>query len=1335
MAETVSFNIQAYGSQQVVNDLNKLFAALQKATLAQKQLNDQISTLTNRSKANASNRANLAEQITGDPTKTREALKKLREQLKDYEKQLASLGRTAAGINVLPSGGPISRHRQEIERLTLAYTNLSKEARAGTAGKNLLTQIRSEAADLKRALLEVRQAQGLASGSGGRPASSNSGSNFGNTLANVFKFQASSYIINTISEAFLYAEETVRKFDAELTNLSSLLNSSDFKRLNELSSSAQVLGQTTAFTAVEVVQLQQELIKLGFSVQEVLQSQRAIIDFSVAVRESADVVALLTGATLRAFNLSSLETERVVNVLTRGIVNSALSFEYLNTALPTVSAAAETANISLEETVAVLGVLADRGVKASTAATSFRNILIESAKRGLTYQEALDRLANSSNKLATAFDLFGKRGAVQALILVDNLDGVKKKTEELVTGVDAYGNALKSAREIAAIQLTSIQGNITLLKSAWDGFLLAVGNTEAYKKATTGALQFVTGALGGLTSLIDGTVKWKDAVTEIKEAFSPKNFELFDLINPFHGLEIAGDILNDLNKKAADRRLIVETTNKFLQEQARLQVGIFSTEQSVEAIDARKAARLKLINDTVAELQKSELTFSESYKIATTEIYKTIDGINELLKTQKKASEDDLQLLRFTSEDIKAVQSIGSAKQLVEAFQEAVNATDQNTPEFGVFSTKLKIAEQRLKELKGVADAATGSLKSQDTLLESLNKKLSEYEKQLKSSTNENKSLSIIEDIRVTKSKIDDQTKLFTDFINKLNDETIKFSSDNIRKERIDQITKALETEKALLIQQARQRITSEQILAKEIEVINNEIELKKLASILNITKNTDDEFEKLKASLQEKFATTFALKIDLQFSKSREDIELQTSKALLSTKKLITEESERKILSDNIELQKQKDLIDSEIQALEVKQAIFKLTTALGGAAADLTKQEQTKLNTLKLQKEEIDEQLAKSNATLSLGVGVQTDQATNDYLKELKELYRQFDAGEIKPITADIINGVEAESALSIFNDLLEKVKAKYELILAEIEKEKSLAEAATLPDGLDRENAELSALAKFNEKKLSVEEIANKKAEKTRERNNKRLASQTERYYKQMIEIASSFGETFAETLFSEDDIKSKFKKILISLVDLIANYYVGQLGIQLQAKFFELANPVTAAAATASIAALSKSIVGIKIGAAVAKGLISRFEQGGEVVGPPHSRGGVQYRVRGTNFYPELEGEEIIINKRSAKLFRKELSRINSYRGYGRAFGDGGIITSAPQVLAPPTDSNAVVSDETYIKQATIIADKVSSAQVEVLLTQNNQLVKALTDAIKLNTKISERLISAEKAARV
>lgn len=73
------------------------------------------------------------------------------------------------------------------------------------------------------------------------------------------------------------------------------------------------------------------------------------------------------------------ETERYVSAMAVATPKSALSFSYLATALPIVGPVAKAFNFTIEDTLALVGKLADSGFDASMSATATRNILLNLA--------------------------------------------------------------------------------------------------------------------------------------------------------------------------------------------------------------------------------------------------------------------------------------------------------------------------------------------------------------------------------------------------------------------------------------------------------------------------------------------------------------------------------------------------------------------------------------------------------------------------------------------------------------------------------------------------------------------------------------------------------------------------------------------------------------------------------------------------------------------------------------------------------------------------------------------------------------------------------------------
>lgn len=304
--------------------------------------------------------------------------------------------------------------------------------------------------------------------------------------------------LTSVALAFAAALRSGIRILINYTKANSTLNAILNKSREEtaaLRKQQEELGKSTAFSATEVTKAQTELARLGLTIQEIKNLTPAILNAAVAFGVEMASAAELVAGQLNAFNLEAKEGQRVADILTRATQISAFNFERLKTALAIVSPAAKASNASIEETVAVLSAAVDANIDASSAATALRNIYIDIADKGITFREALDQINNSQNKLTAANELFGKRGAVVASVIANNTDKIRENTEALNA---AAGTAQKFADE----QLDNLAGDLTLLKSAWEGFILAVENGDGVlNRIARGGIQLLTKAISGLTNI------------------------------------------------------------------------------------------------------------------------------------------------------------------------------------------------------------------------------------------------------------------------------------------------------------------------------------------------------------------------------------------------------------------------------------------------------------------------------------------------------------------------------------------------------------------------------------------------------------------------------------------------------------------------------------------------------------------------------------------------------------------------------------------------------------------------------------------------------------------
>lgn len=297
-------------------------------------------------------------------------------------------------------------------------------------------------------------------------------------------------------------------FEQANANLSSVMATATIPELQELQKDAKRLGATTAKTSTQVVSLQESLARLGFETPDILNMTGSIISGSVAMQGELAATADLVGAMIKSFDaFESAHTSKVIDQMTVATQKSALNFEKLQTMLPTVAGAANAAGIPFNRLLALLGKLSDAGIDASSSSTALRNIILQSGKQGKNYEEILADIVSQQDKLTTSMNEFGVRAAVPATVLAGKLNETLKLSEDIFKSTGAAAKA-------EAKTLDTFRGAVTILGSAWEGYILSV---EDGKGAIGAFLKDSIRVVTDMLSIASNTAKAKDQLNEYEQ--------------------------------------------------------------------------------------------------------------------------------------------------------------------------------------------------------------------------------------------------------------------------------------------------------------------------------------------------------------------------------------------------------------------------------------------------------------------------------------------------------------------------------------------------------------------------------------------------------------------------------------------------------------------------------------------------------------------------------------------------------------------------------------------------------------------------------------------------
>lgn len=407
----------------------------------------------------------------------------------------------------------IAECEKRLDKTTMSANQLARKA--NSLRKELRDTVKSlqpeKYAALEKELKEVEKAYGQATkkaeGFGGSLLSLNK---MKTVLAGVF-VTIGAMITGQIVGGLRDAISTIIEFEKKNSTLAAILGTTK-KSIKDLTDEARRLGATTSYTAAQVTELQIELAKLGFFKEDIKAMTPSVLKFAKAVDTDLASAATLAGATLRIFNLDAEDTERAVSTMTMGCNASALSFEYLNTAMSIVGPVANSFGFTIEETTALLGALANSGFDASSAATATRNILLNladgSGKLALALGGPVDNLEdlvkglkklNSEGiDLNKALDLTDKRSVAAFNTFLNGTDTVLN-LRDAVTGAEEGFNAM--AEEMG----DNVQGSLNTLSSTIEGVVLRFYESKGILRDL---IDLVTLMVEGVGGMIDMFNKW-----------------------------------------------------------------------------------------------------------------------------------------------------------------------------------------------------------------------------------------------------------------------------------------------------------------------------------------------------------------------------------------------------------------------------------------------------------------------------------------------------------------------------------------------------------------------------------------------------------------------------------------------------------------------------------------------------------------------------------------------------------------------------------------------------------------------------------------------------------
>lgn len=310
-------------------------------------------------------------------------------------------------------------------------------------------------------------------------------------------------------------------FDREVSRVGALtrLDKTDpqFAALRE---QAKKLGAETQFNSRDAASGQAFLAMAGFTPQAIQAALPGVLNMALAggmeLGESADIGSNI----LSQFKLDPKEMDRVSDVLTAAFTRTNTDLANIGEAMKYAGTGMAGLGVSVEQTTAMIGVMANVGLRGSIAGTGLQSTFSRMAaptgkakdalkELGVSVADATGKMRPAEVVLADVYKAVSKYGDVDRLSFFKDIAGEEaaKSFQALVQSAGSgelqkllaeLQKARGEAEKTAKVMANNLDGDLKNLDSAWEGFRIQIN--DLIDNQLRGLVQGLSDVVGAMTT-------------------------------------------------------------------------------------------------------------------------------------------------------------------------------------------------------------------------------------------------------------------------------------------------------------------------------------------------------------------------------------------------------------------------------------------------------------------------------------------------------------------------------------------------------------------------------------------------------------------------------------------------------------------------------------------------------------------------------------------------------------------------------------------------------------------------------------------------------------------
>ena len=315
-------------------------------------------------------------------------------------------------------------------------------------------------------------------------------------------------------------------FDASMSNVYGLMSSLNLSQaqMDALRDTAREMGATTKFSASEAADAMGYMALAGWDDAQVIAGIPGVLNLAAAANMDLAKASDIVTDTMTPFGMAAERAGEAADVFAYAQANSNTTVEALGEAMKYAAPTADAFGMTLQDTAAAMGVLANAGIKGSQGGTTLNAMLRDmknNAKNGaiaigktkvaLTNTDGSYRsyaaIIRDIDKATSSMTASQRDAALGAIFGDESLKGILATLKQGPDALDAMTEGMYAcggaAEDMAATMGDNLKGDLAILESGAQDMAIAL--SDWLMPAARGVVQGITDMIGKFNALDDGT--------------------------------------------------------------------------------------------------------------------------------------------------------------------------------------------------------------------------------------------------------------------------------------------------------------------------------------------------------------------------------------------------------------------------------------------------------------------------------------------------------------------------------------------------------------------------------------------------------------------------------------------------------------------------------------------------------------------------------------------------------------------------------------------------------------------------------------------------------------